>query len=583
MSAMKFSSSPTMSDSSSTLATTAKAASAAASADGDEIIFKPTQYDVLLGRGRPFQSWPGNKRLHTVVDLYKPRYSKAKRHEKTEMAEEIVMFIKTTGRDKVGRCGRFLRRVTVEELRQRSPQHHRWNCDGREGQDGGGSGGRGEEDNKIDGGNHPPHLAPALQESIGIGGGGWVEVSDLIARDKVSHALRGKTPEPVCPPPPRRSGAHHNPSHNDNNVTNSTSACTAGSNSRVVAHGNDGDDDDDANIAKASVKTKKEKMKSKKKKKKDSARHEEEQSASAPYRSHTEAIVQDLLRRKRGDEDKRKQREEQQQNSYVRLKKNKASMDSGSGEGLSTANNMQQTNLLMRDRFNSVSQQQQQQQQQQQHPVGASSNPMNGLQGFEASHSLNREGTSAALTTQIPTSSISISSDGLLGGWSIFNGMEADAVRALRLRNVMLERQLVLTNLSLRGQTGLLSAGLDAAFFPTANTAGTTLRSYLPLESINLLPTSSSAAATSSALAASVRGADNPNAPIPSFGNLASIFPTSQLAASSSFLPTSAHRAEVTMSTPFLSSLRDDQLLSILGRNVNSRNPHHTYPNPHQN
>lgn len=98
-------------------------------------ITQPTRFDVLLGRGKPYQGHAGNIRLHKVVDLYKPRYSQARRHEKTEIAEEIVQFVKTPGGASKP-AGRFLKRVENEEL--------------------------------------------------------WVEVSDSIARDKVSHALRGK-------------------------------------------------------------------------------------------------------------------------------------------------------------------------------------------------------------------------------------------------------------------------------------------------------------------------------------------------------------------------------------------------------
>ena len=108
--------------------------------DDDEVgsdvprISQPSQFDVLFGRGKPYQGHAGNIRLHKIVDLYKPRYSQARRHEKTEIAEEIVQFIKTPTNN--NKPGRFLKRVENEEA--------------------------------------------------------WVEVSDSVARDKVSHALRGK-------------------------------------------------------------------------------------------------------------------------------------------------------------------------------------------------------------------------------------------------------------------------------------------------------------------------------------------------------------------------------------------------------
>lgn len=114
----------------------------------DGTIVKPTKFDVLFGRGKPYQGHSGNIRLHKVVDVYKPRYSQARRHVKTEIAEEIVQFIKGGGE----KSGRFLKRTEGEDA--------------------------------------------------------WVEVSDTIARDKVSHALRGKSrhselatesPEPLIP------------------------------------------------------------------------------------------------------------------------------------------------------------------------------------------------------------------------------------------------------------------------------------------------------------------------------------------------------------------------------------------------
>jgi len=95
----------------------------------DEI--QPTDYDVLFGRGKPFQDHPGNLRLHSVVNVYKPNYSQARRHEKTAIAEDVVKLIKSDRKQ----VGRFLKQV-----------------DGR-----------------------------------------WEVVSDVEARAKVSHALRGKS------------------------------------------------------------------------------------------------------------------------------------------------------------------------------------------------------------------------------------------------------------------------------------------------------------------------------------------------------------------------------------------------------
>lgn len=119
-------------DDASTDSSRKESTSNASEAEQGSRIHQPTQYDVLFGRGKPYQGHAGNQRLHKVVNLYKARYSQARRHEKTEIAEEIVQFIKTGGT----KAGRFLKRVEGEEC--------------------------------------------------------WVEVGDSIARDKVSHALRGK-------------------------------------------------------------------------------------------------------------------------------------------------------------------------------------------------------------------------------------------------------------------------------------------------------------------------------------------------------------------------------------------------------
>eukprot|EP00529_Nitzschia_sp_RCC80_P009908 CAMPEP_0113501294 /NCGR_PEP_ID=MMETSP0014_2-20120614/32868_1 /TAXON_ID=2857 /ORGANISM="Nitzschia sp." /LENGTH=789 /DNA_ID=CAMNT_0000395853 /DNA_START=244 /DNA_END=2613 /DNA_ORIENTATION=- /assembly_acc=CAM_ASM_000159 len=86
-------------------------------------------YDVLFGRGKGIQAHPGNKRLRELVEANLERYDRASRLEKTLMAETIVRNIKDTS-------GRFLK------------------------------------------------LDNASQ------GGGWTEVNDEIARDKIAHAFR---------------------------------------------------------------------------------------------------------------------------------------------------------------------------------------------------------------------------------------------------------------------------------------------------------------------------------------------------------------------------------------------------------
>jgi hypothetical protein len=88
------------------------------------------QNDVLFGRGKPFQFFPGNLYLHKLTDLHRMEYSQAARHAKNAIADKIIRIIKS-------KSGRFLKR-----------EH--------EGDD------------------------------------YWVAVTDTVSRAKVAHILRGK-------------------------------------------------------------------------------------------------------------------------------------------------------------------------------------------------------------------------------------------------------------------------------------------------------------------------------------------------------------------------------------------------------
>jgi hypothetical protein len=102
----------------------------------------PGLFDVICGRGRPYQEHHGNKRLHEIVAVYKSRYSKSKRHEKKGIAEMIVNSINNDQTQP----GRFLKRTD-------------------------------DEDNEV-----------------------WEEVSLANACEKVSHVLRFKTTSSHPPP-----------------------------------------------------------------------------------------------------------------------------------------------------------------------------------------------------------------------------------------------------------------------------------------------------------------------------------------------------------------------------------------------
>jgi hypothetical protein len=88
----------------------------------------PTTLDVLLGRGRPYQKFPGNLQLSNMIDARQAAYQVATQQlEKTAISNDIIVAIKETG-------ARLLKRSDCGQY--------------------------------------------------------WVEVSDLVARDKVSHGFR---------------------------------------------------------------------------------------------------------------------------------------------------------------------------------------------------------------------------------------------------------------------------------------------------------------------------------------------------------------------------------------------------------
>jgi hypothetical protein len=95
-------------------------------------IEEPGEFDVLCGRGRPYQSHLGNQMLHKIVDMNAPRYHCAKRNERRSVATELVNAIKSNN-------SRFLRQE--------------------------------EEDQVSD---------------------SWTEVSDAVAIDKVCHCFRSR-------------------------------------------------------------------------------------------------------------------------------------------------------------------------------------------------------------------------------------------------------------------------------------------------------------------------------------------------------------------------------------------------------
>jgi hypothetical protein len=73
-----------------------------------QIVCFPTPVDVLLGRGKPFQSHPGNQRMLRFVEDSREMYLQAERNGKHMIIEEVMGNIRESG-------GRFLSHVEIRE------------------------------------------------------------------------------------------------------------------------------------------------------------------------------------------------------------------------------------------------------------------------------------------------------------------------------------------------------------------------------------------------------------------------------------------------------------------------------------
>jgi len=69
----------------------------------------PRLQDVLLGRGKPYRSYPGNCKLRAIVTRVQDEYDRVNKSSKTLLAMGIVMEIKESG-------GRFLSRADDENM-----------------------------------------------------------------------------------------------------------------------------------------------------------------------------------------------------------------------------------------------------------------------------------------------------------------------------------------------------------------------------------------------------------------------------------------------------------------------------------
>lgn len=111
----------------------------------------PTALDVICGRGKRIQNHAGNRRFHQIIDTYRDRYLAASKTEKTPISFEVLNKIRSDG-------GSFLQ----------------------------------------------------LDPVTGI----YQEVGDLIAREKISHALR--TPRKDTPAVVKRKAARKKKQANAN-------------------------------------------------------------------------------------------------------------------------------------------------------------------------------------------------------------------------------------------------------------------------------------------------------------------------------------------------------------------------------
>jgi hypothetical protein len=48
------------------------------------LIIHPLPNDVLLGRGRPLQTHPGNLRFHAICNIYREAYKTSRKREKVQ-------------------------------------------------------------------------------------------------------------------------------------------------------------------------------------------------------------------------------------------------------------------------------------------------------------------------------------------------------------------------------------------------------------------------------------------------------------------------------------------------------------------
>lgn len=73
-----------------------------------EIIESPTELDVLMGRGKPYQDFPGTVHLRELIQEYRPKYDISRKREKTKIVMDIIRSIRNSG-------GRFLKKEVHDD------------------------------------------------------------------------------------------------------------------------------------------------------------------------------------------------------------------------------------------------------------------------------------------------------------------------------------------------------------------------------------------------------------------------------------------------------------------------------------
>lgn len=65
-------------------------------------VMVPGSFDILVGKGRPFQDHPGNIRLREWIKQHQSSYEKAQKYEKKKLVQNVIEMVRSKG-------GRFLK------------------------------------------------------------------------------------------------------------------------------------------------------------------------------------------------------------------------------------------------------------------------------------------------------------------------------------------------------------------------------------------------------------------------------------------------------------------------------------------